>query len=1440
MNAGRPYLVVALVWFSAIVSCSRNTDRIQGPDPALESVSPPIVCVEQETRTLSVTGAGLAPLVKDVLSDPEVILPALSLSRVKDLAGQDLSGEPVYPVPAEATRWKSQAALEFDIAPAAALAHGLYRMQVKNGSGREASLPEALTLVPAPSVQAVEPDVACVAQAARRLTVRGENFLVLDGALPEVSIGTVKITAAEAQDCSDIPVPAGAARLCATLLVDVPQNGVAEGLHSVTVANPLPAGCNTPAGVNLRVVPPPVLQKVEPDLVCLEQAGIELVLSGSDFFELDGIAPQVHIDALVLSSVPENCEPLVGTQIAVRRCTALRVAVAKDALAAGAYAVSVQNPPPAGCESSQSVSLAVVPGPQIAAIVPDEFCGEKEARTLEIQGSGFLDVEGELPRVSVAGLDISASTVADCTTVAGTLLTVRTCQRLTFVLPAGALPAGGYQVTVTNPAPADCSGGPAGSFVLTPAPAIARVAPTVPCQQGATDFTISGQGFLRIGSDLPSVRFEQTAANVTSLGGCQDFAALAGASVCTSIQVTVPAGTVGLGDYEVSVTNPGQLACADLFTSYIGPPPVLSSISPLRLCDSGGNIAATGQNFLPGTALSLSGPGGTYDAATSYVDAQHLTAVLTGRVEPGVYDAIATNPDGCADTLENAIEITPSPVIFFVDPPVAYNGIRLQVTLYTSGLLGSVSSVRIQPSGDPANAVDLAFTVNTQNRIQAVLPAGLTAGAYDVLVTDDLNCSGILVGGLTVVEQLTVSVERMEPPFGWTQDRTGANVYSTVPAPAGMENFLPTPRLYLNPKDAGPGALASELRSIAFASESRLSATVPAGLPVGSYDLVVMNPDGAVGLLTDAFEVTELAPPKIYSLLPASVVNQDVQTITVTGADFRSPTFSAECRQPAGTLVPLAGTVASGTDTALVVNINFATQTVADNSVCIVKVTNDDGTYATYSALGVTNPSLNLDNFAAVSPMNVARRAPCAAAGAALPGASFLYVFGGDNGTTRDSTAGAFYDTVEMAAVGPYGDLSVWTVLPYRMPQPRSFHACAAQGRYIFVAGGNGGSGAVDTVWRAKILDPDEAPVIRDVNLSVQEYQTALLAPGRYSYRVSSLRPLADMENPGGESLPSDPMMVQIPDIEQRLVVTIAWDAVPGSAGYRIYRTPAADPPGQREVLVAEVGAAVLQWSDDGTAAPGSEEPLPLGALGRFAVLPALSAPREGAGIALAADPADADMRYLYVMGGRSSSAEGLNTVERLSIRLLADGTQQLGAQWIVGAADIGPVRWQMQAFVADQYSAPNIMPDGETWIYAGGGLRVNNLTTLQPEVVALKVEAGGALGESAGTRYVVDSMQPYKAGYYGALFNDQLFAFGATMANASTESNSIEMCPVGGACSQTIPDPPDLANWNNLGIDLTVARYLMAGAVSNAFVFLLGGIDGSSQPLASCEKTLW
>jgi len=336
--------------------------------------------------------------------------------------------------------------------------------------------------------------------------------------------------------------------------------------------------------------------------------------------------------------------------------------------------------------------------------------------------------------------------------------------------------------------------------------------------------------------------------------------------------------------------------------------------------------------------------------------------------------------------------------------------------------------------------------------------------------------------------------------------------------------------------------------------------------------------------------------------------------------------------------------------------------------------------------------------------------------------------------------------------------------------------------------------------------------------------------------------PVDDPDNPAGETLAGDPFQIQTPDIEERLSITISWSEVAGAEGYRVYRTPDPDTPGGNEVLIGETDGATRVFTDDGSATPGSETPLPLGAPGRFAQLPSLNTAREGAGIAQAVDPDDASMMYIYVLGGRDEAAAGLASVERLDVQLHADGSQTFASQWVTEVTTIGSPRWQLQAYAADDLSAPDIVAPGETWIYASGGIH-DDLQFLEPEVWAMRVAAAGALGTGAGERYEVDAMQPFRAGYAAAIFNNQLFAFGGNQGTASLESSSIEMCGiVSGACSASIPDPPDLANWNSLGIDLTVPRYLASGVTASAFIFLVGGIDDSvpPQPLAATEKTLW
>ncbi|MFH2007777.1 MAG: IPT/TIG domain-containing protein [bacterium] len=871
--------------------------------------------------------------------------------------------------------------------------------------------------------------------------------------------------------------------------------------------------------------------------------------------------------------------------------------------------------------------------------------------------------------------------------------------------------------------------------------------------------------------------------------------------------------------------------------------PTVTGVSPTLLCGGGGEIVISGTGFSDESVVSIAVGEDATPIATSLVDGETLVATVPGNTPAGTYDVAVTNPAGSA-TLEGSLTITvdANPVVYFVDPYTLYNGIALQVTIHGPAEASTVTDVTISPEGQPDQATSLEHTSDASGLLQAVVPAGLAPGWYDVRVIDENGCGGALERAIQIVGELAVAIESVELPFGWTDARTGVNIYSPEAPGAGLENFQATPRFYLSPVDASADTVASELKHTAYVSPTRVTSMVPAALPVGVYDLIAVNPSGNIGLLEGAFEVTALPPPVIEALEPPSVINQDTQEITVVGRNFRSPTFTAECRQPDATVVALAGTILSSTAASIQVELDFVTQTVTDGSVCLVRVTNDDDTYAIFSALGVTNPSLNLESFSPATSLITARRAPCAVAGEAAPGARFVYALGGDAGNSQDTDATPLYDTVELAAVDPYGDLGPWAELSYRLPTPRSFHGCVSIGRYVYVVGGAGPAGATDTVWRAQILDPERAPEIEGVSLTVDPTQTAGFQPGRYVYRVSALMPASNPINPDGETLAGNPTLVQTPHVAERVSVTLSWTPVEGAAAYRIYRTAGPGEPAGAERLLAEVSSASLTHTDDGTVTPSDAAPLPFGALGRFAVLPSLGVPREGAAIAVATDPATADIRYIYVLGGRDDTGAGLNSIEWLDITLQTDGTHAVGSTWTTGTANIGPARWQLGAWVADAHSAPDLLSATETWIYAGGGIAAN-LQSLQPDVVALQVEAGGALGEAAGGYYAVDDMQPFKAGYTAAMFNHQLFAFGGTQGTPSTECSSIEMCGIAtGACTPGIPDPPDLANWNSLGIDLTVDRYLSAGATVSPFVFILGGVDDSNpnQPLSAVGKTLW
>ena len=375
-----------------------------------------------------------------------------------------------------------------------------------------------------------------------------------------------------------------------------------------------------------------------------------------------------------------------------------------------------------------------------------------------------------------------------------------------------------------------------------------------------------------------------------------------------------------------------------------------------------------------------------------------LQVVAASGMTTGFQDVAVFTAGGCSALDAAAIEVVPAPLLFYVDPPVAYNGINLDVTLFVAGVTGTITDVWLERVSDGA-ITDLVFDASNPDQIHATIPAGLPEDAYDVHLLQDDSCPALLDQGLFVEADATVSVDSVDPAFAWTSDYSPIQVLGADPTPNGMVPFVDLPRVYLDPV-TNTTATATAVLGLSYIDPFHLDAVVPPGLTPDDYDVIVVNPNGAVGILPAGLTVTDASspPPRVDSLSPPSIANSGTPTVTLNGANFRGATVLFECVDPTSG-APTTATVTPTTQTATTLTTSVPASTLF--GICIATVTNSDGTTFTYSSMSVTNSSQNLDSYTiAAASMATARRAPAAVAGRATSTARYLYAIGGDNGTT--------------------------------------------------------------------------------------------------------------------------------------------------------------------------------------------------------------------------------------------------------------------------------------------------------------------------------------------------------------------------------------------------------------------------------------------------------
>jgi hypothetical protein len=1063
------------------------------------------------------------------------------------------------------------------------------------------------------------------------------------------------------------------------------------------------------------------------------------------------------------------------------------------------------------------------PTPSLKTLDPNLVCTQQLTTTVTVHGDGLAPLtEDELTKSPI--LALPAFTLVRTTDLVGTAATgsfaipddprntakshVHWTNQQTMAIdvdPALALTPGSYDLQVKNPDGLAATA--KNALVAVPPPVITSAKPNPVCNaQGPSSITFTGTGFLTVGDTRPTVAIDGMSASVSAVGGCVPIAStLVTAQECTSLTITVPQGTLAVGMHTVTLQNPAPASCAALpaFTLIVEPPPTVSSVVPSVLCSGGGDLVVTGTNFSAMPKVSVGG----VTAVTTSSNGTTIHATLGPGLAPGTYSVTVDDQDGCTATLADAITITPGPSVYFVDPPAVWSGISVQATIYVSGLTQAPSGVTLRKTGggDPI-AVSSSFDPQRPNRILAVIPAGLADGDYDVIVATG-GCSATLPAGVHVTGTPTIIINDLVPPFAWTSEDTAVTVDGA--------GFAATPRLYLTPHGA-TGKVATPLRAVVYVQATRLTAVVSAGLPAGSYDLILVNPDKSVGVLTDKFLVTaaDAPPPVVSTLAPQSVINKPGQVVTIGGSGFRSPTVKANCADDAGAKMTIDG--ALGAVSASSISVSFDMSPLS-GGVCVLHVTDGDGTYDDFSALGVTNPAQNLAATQLDQSLATARRALAAAAGRVTRQARYLYAIGGDDGSDAGRIA-----SIEAAPVSLFGALDSFFPLPTGLPEGRSLAGSAVIGRFIYLVGGTTAAGTSDAVLRAELLDPRAAPQVTDLDL-VDGNGTGLVA-GLWYYRVAAV--VNTPSNPGGETLASDPLGVVVPPLPGKVKLTLFWAAVPGATAYRVYRTPAPDQLVGAVQLVGTVSAPTLKLVDNGGAV-GAGAPLPEGALGKWHDVGPLPTARAGAGVAVASG--GPGVFYLYALGGHSGTA-AVDSYTFAKITEADDGSQIVG-KFAANAKLLGNARWQLGAGAV----VASFKPD-ETWVYALGGYNSSKSANVS-DTTAAQVGADGTLGAPLE---LSAKMSPALAGYGYASASDFLYAFGgAASGGPTTKALQAKLCTVGQhGC--TGPEPPDLVNWNDLGFGLKQARYLPGQSLESAFIFLVGGASDSAAATSTTERTHW
>lgn len=1462
----------------ALFTFAACAEEVTGPEPQMAhgpddlATDPSFVCNEDPGTWITLHGDAFSPLVIDAIAserEHDVELPTVHLFLRTDPTGEE--AEESFDITLESPlgtddgdiRWIDDETLQFRVTDELELPEGVYDITVENPNGGMTTEHEVVGVLPRPTLEAAIPEMTCIAQGTREVTLEGRDLLIDGNDFPTVHIDDQSYEVVDADGCLDLHDVFGDHQLCDEATAVIDEDTLDAGTYDVVIENLAPADCTSRPeedDVTLTIADPPEVNNVQPSPICAEQLDYEAVeIDGEGFITLDneGVLPAVTIGSQTYT--PESvdgCDDIdEAPSMGARECSQLTVFVAAGDLAGDVdddefithVDVQVENPDPVGCHSIEDVTLGLTPPPTITSVAPRAACNNDGTVDYVVTGDHLLEIDGESPTIVVDGAEYDTD-VAECTDIDGEENT-RGCEELHVAIDLeGDQLEGAHAMVAVNPEPAACSSGESEEFYAAGPPVISDAEPDGFCADATFDgeLELFGQ-FLNDpeGSDEYGDVVVEVDGEVVdfTLDGCAPVVDGHDLELCGSIDPDITSDLLDdleEGDFDVTVTD--ALSCgAQTFTLHRTDPPTVDSVIPQRVCSDGSTFTVNGSDLHEDAEAFLDGE--PADEVVVSADGTSADVTFGSGLSTGTATFEFVNPGDCGSEYDEQIRVTDGPLPIFVDPPVVFDQMQTRVTIYAAGLFGGqIDQVELlHPDG--TTTTPLIDPDIDDNVVRATIPEEMldeidesdfnddgTSADFGIRLTDDeITCSNEAEDLVTITEELTLAVDDIDPPFGSTLESTAVEITAVEDIDAGETQFEATPRAYLNPSDTSVGTTARELQAVQFIDETRLNGVVPSGLSVGDYDVIVVNPDGAVGVLDAAYEVTEEHAPRVDSVSPASWPNDDgALAVDIDGEYFRddpdNPDVEVFCQDSEDDTTdedlldqPNSITVDSVTDAQIQVTVD--TTNLAPLMACYMRVTNPDGTFDEYWPITVTNPAQKFIEFAAGAAFDTARRAPVALAGSPTRRARYLYVVGGDDGDASNA-----YATGEVSRLNRFGAPVQWSYLPFELPEGRTLADGVVLDDFVYIVGGDDGDGATDEVLRAQVLDPLDVPSITNVDVDVEDLldggASGGLDAGTYYYRVSAVYADDDPANPEGESLASEPQPIQLP--VDGTEITIFWDPPPGAnhevEEYRVYRNVEPDDPYGDETLIATVDSGT-SFTDDGSLTPGvdtdDEQPLAQGSLGTWHQVATLNVPRSELGVTVAPHPDEDGEYFIYAVGGVDDG--GTTRADYEIIDVIVDGARQQDVfDATVGEHDLPQAQSRHQTVTATGKNADSV---------AGQPPQIFNIAgTGGNAVYAASVGTDGDLGQWSTASTITSAS---KHGHAAEAINDNLALVGGHNGAPSTQEMHAEIqCGGGGGCP-----PASTSGWESLSDTNMTERVTMGDIAFGGFWYLTGGLTSGDVP---------